>query len=592
MAARRKRRLAAILSADAVGYSRLMAADESGALAQRDALTEALAACIRQHGGRLVDAVGDNLLGEFPSIVDAVEAALAAQRLLGERTLGFAEERRMRFRIGIHLGDVLVDGARIAGDGVNVAARLEALAEPGGVVVSGAAFEQLEGKVDLEFEPLGEHELKNIPRRVRVYRVRASERTGDGQSSGPGWAGVPGFGGRPAIALRPFESLGDESAAGAFADGITDDLAQRLSAFRVLPVISLGSSFAYRGHAVDARQMARELGARFIVEGSVRRDSERVRITAALVDGASGHRIWSERYDRDLGDLFALQDEIALAVAAAIEPEIRRFEVQRVRAAHPRNLDAWELTMRSLLPAQRGEVEDLREAEDALRRALEIDPEFCRAHAALAMTLASHYMADLAAADASLLDEALGHARRALEIDERDALAHRSLGYVHGMRGDLDREYEAHARAVELDPAMALGYQGLAVALPRRGRAEDALAAIEKATRLSPNDPSLGAFEQVECYARFFLGDHSGCVRVGERAVPQRGNQPPLRCTLAAAYAYLGRESEARAHLAAARELIPALDLEFVRSYLALMSIGGEYAERLVEGLRKAGVPG
>ena len=302
-----QRRLAAILCADAVGYSRLVAHDDEGTVRTLQAHRDALAGHVRQYGGRVVDDVGDNLLAEFPSVVDAVGCAVEAQRVLHKRNSELPDEARMPFRMGIHLGDVVVEGERIYGDGVNIAARLEGLAQPGGVCISGTVHEQVRSHFANLCEDLGEQSLKNIDHPIRTYRVRI-EKSGVGDLASP--FTVPGFGGRPAIAVLAFDNLSGDVEQEYFADGIAEDLITRLSSVCDLPVISRNSSFSYKGRAVDVKHVSRELGVRYVVEGSVRKAGEQVRITAQLIDATTGHHVWAERYDRRLSDIFAVQDEI------------------------------------------------------------------------------------------------------------------------------------------------------------------------------------------------------------------------------------------------------------------------------------------
>ena len=316
-----ERKLAAILSADAVGYSRLMADDEAETVETIKAHKGLMGGLIRQHAGRVVDAVADDLMADFPSVVDAVACSVAIQSELATRNRDLAPTRKMLFRIGVNLGDVIVDQRRIYGDGVNIAARIQALADEGGVSISGTAFDQVEGKLGLEFDDLGQHQVKHIPRAVRVYRVRVTEAHEEATSQT-----VPGFSGRPAIAVLPFDNLSGDPDQEYFADGLVEDLITRLSTWRRFPVIARNSSFVYKGSAVDVRQVSQELGVRYVVEGSVRKDGDRVRISAQLVDATTGHHVWADRFDRKLQDVFALQDEITEAIASSMHPDLSRSE--------------------------------------------------------------------------------------------------------------------------------------------------------------------------------------------------------------------------------------------------------------------------
>ena len=339
-----QRRLAAILKADAVGYSRRMAEDETAAVEALRSHRRTISGFVRDHRGRVVDEVGDNVLAEFSSAVDVVVCAIDIQVELARLEADLAEEERLRFRIGVHLGDLIVEGERIFGDGINVASRLEALADPGGICASLAVVDQVRGKVDARFEDIGDQHLKNIPVPVRTYRVVPIAESATGTSAGS--MTVAGFGGRPAIAVLPFTDRGGDDAHAYLADGIVEDLIARLSAFRLFPVISRSTTFTYKDKRVDARQVSRDLHARYIVEGSVLRSGGRVRVAVQLIDGSLGHQIYSERYERELGDVFALQDEIVMAIVGSIEPALMRAERQRARQKPAVQLDAWECFQR------------------------------------------------------------------------------------------------------------------------------------------------------------------------------------------------------------------------------------------------------
>ena len=363
-----KRKLTAILSADVVGYSRLMADDESATIRTLGDYREEIAVLIRQHRGRVVDTAGDSLLAEFPTATDAVSCAVEIQGVLKVRNAAVLQDRRMEFRVGVHLGEVRVEGDRIYGDGVNIAARLEALAEPGGICISRTVHDQVESKLDLRCKDLGEQSLKNIPKPVPVFRVRIGAEPGAAKAEprprsrvlvvagvllvlvAGSWAlwnlagdrstspeaaiseerltaeelSVPGFSGAPAIAVLPFDNLSGDPEQEYFADGMAEDLITRISAWRWFPVIARNSSFVYKGQAVDVKQVSRELGVRYVVEGSVRKGGDRVRISAQLIDATTGHHVWAETYDRELRDIFAVQDEITDSIVMAIRPELRR----------------------------------------------------------------------------------------------------------------------------------------------------------------------------------------------------------------------------------------------------------------------------
>ena len=367
-----ERRLAAVLNADVVGYSRLMAQDELSTLQTLKVSIDLMGGLIRQHGGRVVDAVGDNVLAEFRSAVDAVACAADVQQQFEARNADLPPERRMLFRIGIDLGDLIVDGDQIAGDGVNVAARIQALAEPGSVSISGKVFEQVEGKLPLAFADQGEQQVKNIPKPVRVFRVhlgtpRESERAASPELT------VPGFAGRHALAVLPFTNLSHDPEQEYFADGLAEDLITRLSALRLFPVIARNSSFVYKGGAVDAQAVSRALGVHYVVEGSVRKAGDRVRVSVQLIDATTGLHVWAERYDREISDVFALQDEVTETIVASLGPALSRAEIRRVRHRPPEKLDAWDCAQRGLWHLFQYTKADIVEAQSWLNRAIALE---------------------------------------------------------------------------------------------------------------------------------------------------------------------------------------------------------------------------
>jgi adenylate cyclase len=332
-----ERKLAAILSADVVGYSRLMAEDEEETVRRLGAYRVEITNLVGDHRGRVVDFTGDNFLAEFPTATDAVEAAAEIQRVLKARNAAVPAGRAMEFRIGVHLGEVRVEGERIYGDGVNIAARLEGLGSPGGICISDVVLKQVESRLDLSYEDLGEQSVKNIPKPIRTYRIQVKPEGGAADARLPGMdeLTVPGFSGAPAIAVLPFDNLSGDPEQEYFADGIAEDLITRLSTWMDFPVIARNSSFTYKGRSVDVKQVSRELGVRYVVEGSVRRAGDRVRISAQLIDATTGAHIWAERYDRDLEDIFALQDEITEAIVGAMNPALIKSEMARAARKDP-----------------------------------------------------------------------------------------------------------------------------------------------------------------------------------------------------------------------------------------------------------------
>ena len=377
-----ERRLAAILAADVAGYSRLMGRDEAGTLARlRAHRRELIDPKIVEHKGRIVKTTGDGILIEFPSVVEAVACAVAVQRGMGERNARTAEDQRIVFRVGVNLGDVIVEADDIHGDGVNVAARLESVAAPGGISVSAIVHDQVRDRLDLAFDDMGEQSLKNIARPLRVYQVRlaAAITPRITQTETAPMLTLPG---KPSIAVLPFANMSGDTDQEYFADGMAEEITTALSRVRSFFVIARNSSFTYKGRAVDVREVGRELGVRYVVEGSVRREGNRIRITAQLIDAETGNHIWAERYDRDLADIFAVQDEITRAMVTALAPAISQAEQQRALQRPPDTLSAWEAYQRAL--SHWSKFDDLSTAREFLQRAVALDPHFASAHAMLA----------------------------------------------------------------------------------------------------------------------------------------------------------------------------------------------------------------
>ena len=427
-----ERRLTTILATDVVGYSRLMAADEAGTLASLKAVRrELIEPKTTEYRGRVVKLMGDGTLMEFASVVDAVNFAADVQRAMAKRNVGVPEDRRITYRIGINIGDVIVEGDDIYGDGVNLAARLEALAQAGGVCISASVHAQIKGKVDLEFEDLGERQVKNLPEPVSVYRLRPT--TGDARRAdrGKGRASRPAPPDRPSIAVLPFTNMSGDSEQEYFSDGITEDIITALTRWRSFPVIARNSTFTYKNKAVDIKQAGRELGARYLLEGSVRKSGHRVRITAQLIDGVSGHHIWAEKYDRELDDIFEVQDEIAQAITAIVAPELAKAEFKRSATKRPEDLDAWDYFLRGMAMIHELTCEGNAKARELFKSALAIQPDYGDAHAGIA----SSYVRDIEfqcvedrMATATLAMQA---ARNAVKCDQASSFAHQELSTAY-----------------------------------------------------------------------------------------------------------------------------------------------------------------
>ena len=589
-----ERKLAAILSADVVGYSRLMAENESATISTLTDYREEIGLLVRQHRGRVVDTAGDNLLAEFPAALSAVRCAVEIQGVIKARNASLAPDRRMEFRCGVHLGDVAVEGERIYGDGVNIAARLEALADPGGICVSGPVRELVDKKLGVELDDLGEKRLKNIPRPVRVYGVRllreeAEPAAVDQPLPGMDQLTAPGFSGRPAIAVLPFDNMSGDPDQEYFADGIAEDLITRLSAWRYFPVIARNSSFAYRGRSVDVKQVSRELGVRYVVEGSVRKAGDRVRVTAQLIDATTGHHVWAERYDRELRDVFELQDEINGALVGWLTPEL--MQAERLHAGHhePRDLDAWDCAQRGNWHSSQITPENNAKALALFERAAKLDPQLGLAFLGLTQ---SHYL-DIfyqwTDSPERSVAEMVRAAERCAALDDNDAAGQLALGWAYSITGPQDKMIAAFERATEINPSLALAYMFLGSFLAVAGRPDEAVAALEKSMRLSPRDSLMYAFLSGMAYAHFAAGSYREVVDWAEKSVRHKVDWLDAHLMVAASSAHLGRLDEARTACREVLRLQPDFSLAAYR--VLFESSDPDFTERYFDGLRKAGLP-
>jgi len=571
-----ERRLAAIFSADLVGYTHLMGEDEAGTLRRMTALREeVLELLIAEHRGRIFKLMGDGLLVEFASVVDAVACAVAWQQAVSRHEAAGDSGKRLQFRIGINLGDVMVEGEDIYGDSVNIAARLEAQAEPGGICVSGDAYRQAKGKIEIDFEDLGEQDLKNVAEPVRVYRI-----TGD--SAGPAAAAPPreplALPDKPSIAVLPFENLSGESEHQYFSDGITEDIITELSRFRSLFVIARNSAFQHRG-AVNIKEVARALGVQYVVEGSVRRLGGRIRITAQLIEAATGNHLWAERYDRDMQDLFAVQDEVTQAIAATIEGRMAASAAQRSRRKPTGDLVAYDYFLQGRENIER--LGDLDVSIQLLRRAIELDPEFAQAHAWLSRSFITQYHTDFRS---ETLREALDLARRAVSLDESDAWCHAVVGFAYLFAGQHDLAGVHLERAVALNPTDSRIASFRALWLAFMGRTDEAVPIFDHALR---RDPFMsGPFWTHLCTTLFQARRYEEAIHaISHLTKPNRWDL----FYLTASYAHLGQIEQARTCAA-------ELQREYPNFSLGQVGLTERYKdpadlERLLDGLRKAGLP-
>jgi adenylate cyclase len=588
------RRLAAVLIADVVGYSRLIGSQEERTISRLRAIRdEVVDPAIAAYHGRLVRITGDGLLVEFASVMDAVRCASSIQRTMAAHNDGVVADERIQYRIGINVGEIVIaDDGDIFGDGVNIAARLEALAEPGGICVSSRVQEDVAGRLDLVFEDAGEHSLKNIARPVRLYRARFGDGANGSATPQGETATALALPDRPSIAVLAFANMSNDAEQEFFADGIAEDIITELSRSRSLFVIARNSSFIYKGRPVAIPDVGRELGVRYVLEGSVRKSRSRVRVTAQLIDAVSGGHVWAERYDRELADIFAVQDEITASVSAAIQPALERSERERVVRKPGDSLDAWESYHRGMWHFSKVDAAENEAARRFFQRALELDPQFARAAAALSLT----YLHEITLYSRPHLREsnlplALEHATRAVAIDPTDASGHAALARALWISG---RHAESLAKAdiaVGLDPNSAAAHGALGGARLWGGLPEQAIQPLQTAMRLSPFDPLTPLWLHFTARARYWSGEYDAAVSVAtqlRRSFP--GFRQPYN-TLIAALGQVGRIEEAHAVLADGTARFGATFRSLMSLPLdQLRELRPEDREHLIEGFRKAGI--
>ena len=585
-----QRRLAAIMAADVVAYSRLMEADEAGTLDRLKAIRrELFVPTTERFGGRVFKVTGDGVLAEFASSVDALNSAVSVQRALADRNARLPEEQRIELRIGISLGDVIVEGDDLYGRGVNVAARMEGLAEPGGICISGNVHETVRGTAGLVFEDLGNQEVKNIATPVHAYGVRPRSNAGDtDQQRAESFFPLPD---KPSIAVLPFDNLSGDPDQTYFADGIVEDIITELSKYTWLLVIARNTSFSFRGKAVDVKEVGRSLRVRYVMEGSIRRTGDRVRITAQLVDAQSGAHVWAEHFDRDLSDVFALQDEITQNVAGAIQPRLISAEADRARSKAPENMAAWDYAVRGRWHVLRLSKEDNTEAQRLLREGLALYPDSVSILTFLSYSLTTGVIFGWSSDPPVWLTEARELAERAANLDENDAWVQCVLGLGQFTAKQPDKAIGHYRKAIALNPSFALGHGYLALQLAFiAGRTDEAIREAETAIRLSPRDPELYHFFYAIGMSHFVAGRYGEAVTWAEKAENERPagiGFGPLRL-LASSYAHLDRMGEACDAFAGVLEVTPRISSTGIRN--AIHFGRPEDLERYLEGLRKAGL--
>jgi len=622
-----KRKLTAILSADAVGYSRLMGDDEEATIRTLTEYRDAITALVNKHKGRVVDSPGDNVLAEFASVVDAVRCAVETQRQITERNANLPENRRMLFRIGVNLGDIVDEGDRIYGDGVNIAARLESLAEAGGICISGTAFDHLKGKLEVGYKYFGEQNVKNIKEPVRIYKMllepddagkiigEKKSRSGQRKSTTVAVAAVlillvgafsiwnfyfrlsakenaaTALPEKPSIAVLPFDNLSGDPDQDYLADGITENIITALSKIPEMFVIARNSVFTYKGKPIKVQKVADDLGIRYVLEGSIQKASNRFRITGQLIDATTGHHLWAEKYDRVLEDFFAVQDEITLAIVSSLQVKLTDGEQARLRDRTTDNLEAWGLAVRGYSYWHRYTKEDNARARELFQRAIEVDPDYAWAWTMLGFT----YFIDTRYGWHRSRDESLKKmvecAQKSLVIDDSDPDVHTLLAKIHSSQKEYDKAINEGEKSVSLGPNSAENYANLGMTYRYVGRFEDSIRMTEKAIRLHPYYPDWYLYSLE--YSYYYLGQYEKAIALAKKHIKlieeQGGTDTSWQhLILAQNYTRLGEDREARYHAAEALRQNPEYTFKWERE--SSMYKDPALIEQQIEDLRKAGL--
>jgi len=588
------RKLAAILVADVVGYSRLAGVDEDRTLARlRGLRSDLIDPAIAAHHGRIVKRTGDGSIIEFRSVVDAVPCAIEVQNGLIERNAGVPEDRRIEFRVGIHVGDVVEESdGDLMGDGVNIAARLEGIAQPGAICLSEDAYRQVKARLDVLVSDLGARQLKNIAEPMRVYLLQigqasqvkpAASQDSKSDNELPARSALPD---KPSIAVLPFANLSGDPEQEYFADGISEDIITALSKLSQLFVIARNSSFTFKGRNVLVADVGASLGVRYVLEGSVRKSGGRVRITAQLIDATTGGHLWAERFDRDLTDIFAVQDDVTTHIVSSLALNLSAADRRKIVVEHVDNAEAYDCFLRGRDLFGRQTAEANRDAQPLLRRAIELAPRFATAFAYLAAAQVIDYVNDWSATPAQTLEAAEKTARRAVELDDRNPYALWALGMACLWARRYDEALTATETAIAFNPNFALGHITHAIAQHYLGRSEEALKCFERAVARDPYCPEIWLHLQAQ--ASYQLGRYPETVALLKRRIQRNPDTDASRVLLAASYGQMGLIKEAREAWREALKINPAYSLEHRRKVLPYKNSGD--FDLVIEGLRKAGI--
>ncbi len=579
-----KRRLAAIMAADVVGYSRLMGQDEARTFTQlNECRTEVIAPNIARYDGRIVKVMGDGLLVEFASAIDAVQSALDLQTAMADRNNGIPATDRMTFRVGVHLGDVIVEGDDIYGEGVNVAARLEGLSEPGSMCISDDVYRQVRGKIDADFDDLGAQQVKNIIEPVRAYRVSRDAKMPVARS-GADLAALTSE--KQSLAVLPFVNMSGDVEQEYFADGMTEDIITSLSKLSQLMVIARNSSFTYKGRAVKVKQVAQELGVAYVIEGSVRKAANRVRITAQLIDCTTGGHVWADRYDRDLTDIFAIQDEVTAEIVAAMALTLTSDEQRRLVNKTPSNLEAYDCLLRAREQWWRLTREGTKNAEAMLERAIALDFGFSTPYAWLSYVRVQEYINEWHQKSEKPLKQARELAKKAVALNEADPDGHNALACAYLWLRKHDLALAEYKRTLALDPNNARAHVEIGWVLHYAGRSDEALAPIRRGMRLDPHYPD--AFLHILAQVYFRLDRFEEAAGLLKRRIIRKPDTDISRVLLAATYGHLGHADEAKTQWTDALAVNPRFSLEQRRQVLPYKN--PDDFQHVVAGLHKAGI--
>ena len=578
-----ERRLAAILATDVVGYSRLIRADEEGTIAALKTLrADVIDPKLAEHHGRIVKLMGDGMLAEFPSVVDAVRAAVETQQAVAEHNSDLPKDKWIEFRVGINLGDVVIDGDDIHGDGVNLAARLEALAEPGGICISAAVYDQVRDKLDMPFRDMGEQDVKNIDRPVRVWQWVAG--TAPGTAGSPASSSPLALPDKPSIAVLPFDNMSDEMDQEYFADGLTEDIITELSRFQTFFVIARHSAFVYKGKAVTVQDVGRELGVHYVVEGSVRKAGDRLRVVVQLIEAASGNHIWAERYDRELGDIFDLQDDLTQAIVAAIPGRLESADLNRIKRKRPEDMAVYDYVLRGKMHHHRCTKDDNTEALRLLDKAIELDPEFAEAYAWKACTLGQALARGFGDNKEELFAQDVEAVEKALSLDENNFECHWIMCEVRMMVARLEEAELHHQKAFALNPNDPRVVAQRSELLTWLGRPVEGVDWARQAMRLDPYAAAGRA--HLLGRALYIARSYEDAIEAFKQVrVPSFSHHAEI----AACYAQLGSDEKASLHAGKVLSLKP--DFSIADHVQGLPFKESRDRDQYRDGLCKAGLP-